>query len=423
LLTIEVLACLILVFNVRLLHPHLALRTASSWLGIAWAWSAKRLSVPNAVTAVRATFVVPIVGAVASERHALALTIALVFGVMDVADGWLARRCGQSTSFGAVFDSVTDRAFFLAVFAGTVISGRVGAGLVVVVVVVVVAQSGAAIVYLSRPHVERPKTLLGTALGCLLVALGLRLPVSLHAGLETMAMVVAVNSLWFYVRPLWGSREPRQLMLPGRHLTVVRNYQAKLTSSRPANSVVWTIPNAITLLRVLPAALGIVCTLQSRYPAAIAFAATFVLLDAVDGYLARHTGQVSIVGTRLDPVVDKAALAGFGVALTIAGKLPAWAMAMALGRIALISVCAAVLVKTSRPLPRNWWSIGANLATALLLVGETDLTALLAVVLNGQNLVHYAYWTGQTLLQVPRGSWPPETPEPVAAAPLAAAAS
>jgi cardiolipin synthase len=392
---------LILVFDTQPVHPH--------------------LSLPNTVTAVRATFVVPIVGAVASGRHVLALTIAILFGAMDAVDGWLARRYGQSTSFGAMFDSVTDRAFFLAVFTGIVMSGRLSAGLVVVVVVV---QSGAAIVYLSRPHVERPKTLLGIALGCLLVALGFRLPVSLHSGLETTAMVVAVNSLWFYVRPLWCVREPRQLMLPGRDLRVVRNYEAKLTLSCPARPILWTLPNTITILRLIPAALGIVCILQGRYPAAITLGASFVVLDAVDGYLARRTGQVSVVGTWLDPVVDKVSLAGFAVALTITGELPGWAMAVTLGRIALIGVCAAVLVRTSRSLPRNWWSFGANVATALLLVVQTDLTCLLAVVLNSQNLVHYAYWTGQRLLGAPPGSLPPAAQVlPVAVGTLTAAAS
>lgn len=319
-------------------------------------------------------------------------------------DGRLARRYGTTSQFGAVFDSATDRAFFLSIFAGLALSGRLGAGTTAVILIAVMLQTGAAVVYMSRRRdIECPKTLLGTALGALLLVRGLDVSASLNAALELAAMVVAADSLWFYARPLWSARTPRRLTLPAQHLNVVRNYQAKLTSSCPHTTSFWTIPNAITLVRLLPAALGIICVLQGRHLAAIILGATFVVLDMVDGFLARHIGQVSTLGARLDPVIDKLSFAGFAVALTIEGRLPGWALLLALGRITFIGLCAGALVHTSRPLPRNWWSAAANLVTGLLIFEQTGFTYFLAIAVSTQNLCHYGYVAGQTLLDVPRG--------------------
>jgi phosphatidylglycerophosphate synthase len=68
-------------------------------------------TVPNIVTAARTVLAV-LLGAVAiaaGDLRLLAVAYA-VFWVGDVADGWSARRLGQETRAGAVFDIVCDRA-------------------------------------------------------------------------------------------------------------------------------------------------------------------------------------------------------------------------------------------------------------------------------------------------------------------------
>ncbi len=68
-------------------------------------------TVPNLVTATRTVLAV-LVGAIAvagGDLRLLAVAYA-VFWVGDVADGWSARRLGQETRAGAVFDIVCDRA-------------------------------------------------------------------------------------------------------------------------------------------------------------------------------------------------------------------------------------------------------------------------------------------------------------------------
>lgn len=68
-------------------------------------------NVPNAVTLVRTVLAV-LLGAIAvatGDLRLLALAY-VVFWVGDIADGWSARRLGQETRVGAVFDIVCDRA-------------------------------------------------------------------------------------------------------------------------------------------------------------------------------------------------------------------------------------------------------------------------------------------------------------------------
>lgn len=66
---------------------------------------------PNLTTLVRTVLAVGL-GAAAVARADVALLAAAyaVYWVGDVADGWLARRLGQETRVGAVFDIVGDRA-------------------------------------------------------------------------------------------------------------------------------------------------------------------------------------------------------------------------------------------------------------------------------------------------------------------------
>jgi phosphatidylglycerophosphate synthase len=68
-------------------------------------------TVPNGITAIRTVAAVA-VGLVALVDRAPAL-IAVAYGIYwlgDVLDGWAARRLGQETRAGAVFDIVSDRA-------------------------------------------------------------------------------------------------------------------------------------------------------------------------------------------------------------------------------------------------------------------------------------------------------------------------
>ena len=93
--------------TIRPLLPHSAVATAVPGLIPVGPFA----TVPNVVTATRTVLAV-LLGATAVATGDLRL-LAVAYGVFwvgDIADGWSARKLGQETRAGAVFDIVCDRA-------------------------------------------------------------------------------------------------------------------------------------------------------------------------------------------------------------------------------------------------------------------------------------------------------------------------
>lgn len=81
------------------------------------------LNLPTALTLLRITMV-PGITLFLVERHFhLAFVAYLLASLTDVADGWLARRLGQTTRLGTVLDPLVDIVFNLALFAGLQAAG------------------------------------------------------------------------------------------------------------------------------------------------------------------------------------------------------------------------------------------------------------------------------------------------------------
>ena len=87
-----------------------------------------------------------------------------------------------------------------------------------------------------------------------------------------------------------------------------------------------TVPNLLSVLRILliPVFVGLILHHGSE-GAGLVLLAFVVATDWVDGYIARHTGQVSNLGKVLDPVADRLAITAALVALLVRGAFPLWA--------------------------------------------------------------------------------------------------
>ena len=86
----------------------------------------------------------------------------------------------------------------------------------------------------------------------------------------------------------------------------------------------WTIPNALTVARILFTPLFVVFFLDGNHLAALSIFFLAGITDALDGLLARVLDQCSPLGAVLDPLADKVLLDASFVCLAQAGWLPTW---------------------------------------------------------------------------------------------------
>lgn len=85
-----------------------------------------------------------------------------------------------------------------------------------------------------------------------------------------------------------------------------------------------TIPNFITIGRLLAVPLVIMMIIQGHWNLAFGLFIFAGVSDAVDGFIARRFDMRSELGAYLDPVADKALLVSIYLTLAITGIIPAW---------------------------------------------------------------------------------------------------
>lgn len=105
-----------------------------------------------------------------------------------------------------------------------------------------------------------------------------------------------------------------------------------------------TLPNALTVLRIffVPLLLAVLLrneiyletpwiTLSKEWLALPIFLAA-AFTDLLDGIIARRRGQISTLGTLLDPVADKLLISAAFISLVELGVVPAWMVVVIVGR-------------------------------------------------------------------------------------------
>jgi CDP-diacylglycerol--glycerol-3-phosphate 3-phosphatidyltransferase len=109
-------------------------------------------------------------------------------------------------------------------------------------------------------------------------------------------------------------------------------------AARPASGMgrdIWNLPNAITFVRIgmIPVILAYTYY-ESRVHSFIAgalFAVTGAT-DFLDGWVARRTGHVTVIGKFLDPLADKLIVMSALVMLVHLGRVAAWLVILILAR-------------------------------------------------------------------------------------------
>jgi CDP-diacylglycerol--glycerol-3-phosphate 3-phosphatidyltransferase len=95
------------------------------------------------------------------------------------------------------------------------------------------------------------------------------------------------------------------------------------------------LPNLVTMGRVV--LVPFVLLLIDNFSPLRSFIASLLYLgaaagDALDGYLARSRGEVSMLGKFLDPLADKLIVTAVLVFMVALGRVPAWVVVVFIGR-------------------------------------------------------------------------------------------
>ena len=156
-----------------------------------------------------------------------------------------------------------------------------------------------------------------------------------------------------------------------------------MTATGPTEGVfdrIWTLPNLVTLIRLLclPLFLYLLFAEENRVAAALLLGGLGAT-DWVDGYLARRLDQTSEFGRIFDPTVDRILFIVALSAIIVDGSIPVWFALTVLIRELLVGamMVVATVFYGVEPVAVTWWGKTATFllmfAVPSFLLGASDL--------------------------------------------------
>ena len=111
-----------------------------------------------------------------------------------------------------------------------------------------------------------------------------------------------------------------------------------MSENQEPTSRVWTIPNIISMLRIV--LIVAFATLLARHDDGWAIAALVAagVSDFFDGFLARRWNQVTTLGRVLDPAADRLLTLAVVIGLGLRAIIPWWLVAALLARYAVVGI-------------------------------------------------------------------------------------
>ena len=139
-------------------------------------------------------------------------------------------------------------------------------------------------------------------------------------------------------------------------------------------SRVLTVPNAMSVLRILLAPIFAAFYLKGHLPAAVITLAASGVTDMLDGLIARRFNQITDLGKMLDPLADK--LTQGVVALCIAIRFPSirpLLLLFILKELLMLGCALVLLKKHKRPCAAKWYG---KVATVMFYVSVSAIVLL-----------------------------------------------
>lgn len=93
-----------------------------------------------------------------------------------------------------------------------------------------------------------------------------------------------------------------------------------------------TLPNFLTLLRIIAIPIFLILLTQGDYAVAFMLLLAAGITDTVDGAIARITGTQSNLGAVLDPMADKLLLVSSFIVLGVNGAIAGWLVVLVISR-------------------------------------------------------------------------------------------
>jgi CDP-diacylglycerol--glycerol-3-phosphate 3-phosphatidyltransferase len=133
------------------------------------------------------------------------------------------------------------------------------------------------------------------------------------------------------------------------------------------------LPTVLTLSRIVLVPIFILAVYQHPVVGAIIFGIAS-LTDYLDGYFARHSGEITKVGVILDPIADKFLVISALIVLVEMERLPAWIAIVIIVREFFVTGLRAVALSKNAIIPAE---MGGKIKTV------TQMVAILCLILMG----------------------------------------
>jgi len=150
-----------------------------------------------------------------------------------------------------------------------------------------------------------------------------------------------------------------------------------------------TIPNLITILRVLLVPIFIIYMINDRTLGSLIIFVIAGASDALDGFIARVFHKKSDLGAYLDPLADKILLIAAYITLAILKMIPAWLAVLIISRDVIILLGVLILYLNRYPVKIHP-SLLSKSTTCLQIA--TILMILSNSYLNLEPIKMYAFW-------------------------------
>lgn len=118
---------------------------------------------------------------------------------------------------------------------------------------------------------------------------------------------------------------------------------------------IYTIPNALTLTRLLSAPIIGYLIVHGQVTLALSLFAYSCVTDFLDGFIARRWKLQSVVGSVIDPLADKMLMMICTVCLATTSEIPLYVASLIIGRDVALGLSAVVIRYLSLPPPKTFW--------------------------------------------------------------------